>query len=285
MLEIPFVVLACRVMRRTRAHRLPWRPVSDVGPAQVGTSDVLGGLAAFGPYFAVGTHRPAGALPPPWMPLSVLLESPAALRVRATAVRAALAAERPAAAVEFRVAASVAQLGLVARLLSPAIAVAAAYGQVLELDPVTVWWQPVLGAPFPLSLPADAIGAQAGAAGAFGVAGDPGRAAGLVRDLLLDGPVRQLVELTAGMSVSRAVLWGNVASAINGATAMIARARPGLAGPAQMAGSELLRYGPLAGAFTGALAGGFRRRSCCLIYRASPGPRTGVCGDCILTRS
>jgi hypothetical protein len=206
-------------------------------------------------------------------------------------VRAALAADRPAGAVEFRVAASVTQHGLVARLLSPAIALAAASGRVLELDPGAVWWQAVLGGPFPLSLPADAIRAEAGEAGGGpGVAGDPGHAAGLVRDGLLDGPVRQVVELTAAMSVSRAVLWGNVASAINGATAMIARARPGLAVRARVAGAALLEYGPLAGAFTGTLAGGFRRRSCCLIYRSSPGPRgavlrEAVCGDCVLDRS
>jgi hypothetical protein len=260
--------------------------VSDAGPVQLGTRDVLDGLAAFGPYFVVDTHRPSGAARPPWIPLSVLLESPAVLGERAAAVRAALAADRPPDAIEFRVAASVAQLGLAARLLSPAIAVAAAHGQVLELDPAAVWWQPVLGGPFPLSLPGDAFQAQAGGAGGGpGVAGDPGAAAGLLRDSVLDGPVRRLVELTAGLSVSRAVLWGNVASAINGATAMITRARPGLAGPAQVAGAALLQYGPLAGAFTGTLAAGFRRRSCCLIYRASPGPDTPVCGDCILARS
>jgi hypothetical protein len=259
--------------------------VSDAGPVQRDTRDLLDGLAAFGPYFAVDIHRPASAALRPWIPLSVLLESPAVLGERVTAVRAALAAGRQPESIEFRVAASVAQLGLAARLLSPAIAVAAAHGRVLRLDPAAVWWQPVLGGPFPLSLPADAVGAQAGGAGGGRwVAGDPGRAAGLVRDRVLDGPVRRLVELTAGLSVSHAVLWGNVASVINGATAMIARARPGLAGPAQVAGAALLRYGPLAGAFTGSLADGFRRRSCCLIYRASPGRGTAVCGDCILAR-
>ena len=260
--------------------------MNGADPVRLGTRGLLDGLADFGPYFAVGTHHPSGALLPPWIPLSVLLESPAALGERVTAVRAALAADRPAGAVEFRVAASVTQLGLVARLLSPAIAVAAAYGRVLELDPAAVWWQAVLGGPCPLSVPADAIRAETGKAGGGpGVAGDPGHAAGLVRDDLLDGPVRQVVELAAAMSVSRAVLWGNVASAINGATAMITRARPGLAGRARVTGAALLQYGPLPGAFTGTLAGGFRRRSCCLIYRASPGPRGAVCGDCVLARS
>jgi hypothetical protein len=258
--------------------------MSGAGPVQLGTRGLLAGLADFGPYFAVGTHRRAAAAVPPWIRLSVLLESPVVLGERVSAVRAALAADRPAGAVEFRVAASVTQLGLVSRLLSPAIAVAAAYGRVLELDPTAVWWQAVLGGPFPLSVPADAIRAEAGKTGGGpGVAGDPGHAAGLVRDSLLDGPVRQVVELTAAMSVSRAVLWGNVASAINGATEMIARAQPGLAGRARMAGAALMEYGPLAGAFTGTLTGGFRRRSCCLIYRVSPGPRVAVCGDCVLS--
>jgi len=254
--------------------------VSHAGPT------LLNGLAAFGPYFAVDTHPPICTAPPPWSRLSVLLESPAALGKRASAVRIALAAGRPAGAIEFRVAVSVAQLGLAARLLSPAIAVAAAYGRPLALNPDAVWWQPVLGGPFPLSLPADAAGAGPTRTGSNpGGTGDPGHAAGLLRDSLLDGPVRQLVEIAAGLSVSRTVLWGNVASAVNGAAAMVARNRPSLAEPARAVGSTLLQYGPLAPAFTGTLVGGFRRRSCCLIYRASPGPRPPVCGDCVLARS
>ena len=79
-------------------------------------------LAAFGPYFAV--DRPDSSDDASWRPLSVLLDSPAALTERVLAVRAALGGER----VEVRTAVSVAQLGLVARLISPMIGVAVLSG-------------------------------------------------------------------------------------------------------------------------------------------------------------
>ena len=46
------------------------------------------------------------------------------------------------------------------------------------------------------------------------------------------------------MAVSPRVLWGNVASAVNGAATMIAAARPDLAGPAAEAAAAMLRTRP-----------------------------------------
>ena len=63
-------------------------------------------LAQLGPYFALSAHPPGQSLPAPWRPLSSLLDSPDDLRQRIADVRCALAADRPADAVEFRVAAS-----------------------------------------------------------------------------------------------------------------------------------------------------------------------------------
>ncbi len=113
------------------------------------------GLAALGPYFAVETHDPVSPLARPWVPLAGLITSPGLLRARVQEVREALAAAagRQPETVEFRVAASVAQLGLAARMLSPVIG-AAALGYALSFDAGQARWIPSLGGPFRLSLPA-----------------------------------------------------------------------------------------------------------------------------------
>jgi hypothetical protein len=101
---------------------------------------------------------------------------------------------------------------------------------------------------------------------------------------VLNGPVRALTGVTAAMSVSPIVLQGNIASAVNAAAAMIARARPDLTSQAATVRSALLSAPELAGTWTSSAAG-FRRRSCCLIYRAAPSAAAAVCGDCILNAS
>ena len=162
-------------------------------------------------------HRPGSPLRPPWQPLGELTGSPDALAGRIGEVRERLAAAAglPAAAVEFRVAASIAQLGLCARLLSPALG-AAAVGRALPVDVGQARWVPALGGPFRLSL-----------AGVT-VAAEPGTAAAAA---LLAGPITQIVRAVEAMAVSPRVLWGNVASAVNGAATMIAEARSDLACP------------------------------------------------------
>ena len=226
-------------------------------------------LAALGPYFAVDVHRPGSPLHPPWRPLGELTGSPDALAGRIGEVRERLAAAagRPATAVEFRVAASIAQLGLCARLLSPALGAAAA-GQVLPVDVGQARWVPALGGPFRLSLADTAVAAEAGTDATA---------------VLLAGPVTQIVRAVEAMAVSPRVLWGNVASAVNGAATMIAAARPDLAGPAAEAATAMLAYPALTGTFQGRPGAAFRRRNCCLIYRLSP-ERPAYCGDCVLSR-
>ena len=242
----------------------------DAPPAAA--ARLLADLAALGPYFTVDVHRPGSPLRPPWQPLGDLTGSPDALAGRIGEVRERLAAAAgcPAAAVEFRVAASIAQLGLCARLLSPALGAAAA-GRALPVDLGQARWVPALGGPFRLSLAEDAVAAEAVAA----EAGAAGTAA------LLAGPITQIVRAVEAMAVSPRVLWGNVASAVNGAATMIAAARPDLAGPATEAAAAMLRYPPLAGTYQGHPLRGFRRRNCCLIYRLSP-ERPAYCGDCVL---
>jgi len=230
---------------------------------------LLADLAALGPYFAVDVHRPGSPVRPPWQPLGELTGSPGALagRIGEVRERLATAAGCPAAAVEFRVAASIAQLGLCARLLSPALGAAAA-GRALSVEVAQARWVPALGGPFRLSLAEEAMAAGPGAAATAA---------------LLAGPVTQIVRAVEAMAVSPRVLWGNVASAVNGAATMIAAARPELAGRAAEAAAALLGYPDLAGTYQGRPLEGFRRRNCCLIYRLSP-ERPAYCGDCVLGR-
>ena len=239
---------------------------------------LLADLAALGPYFAVDVHRPGSPVRPPWQPLGELTSSPGALACRIGEVRERLAAAAgcPAAAVEFRVAASIAQLGLCARLLSPALGAAAA-GRALPVDAAQARWIPVLGGPFRLSLADTAIAAEPADTA---IAAEPGTAATAA---LLAGPVTQIVRAVEAMAVSPRVLWGNVASAVNGAATMIAAARPDLAGQAAEAAAALLGHPDLAGTYQGRPVQGFRRRNCCLIYRLSP-ERPAYCGDCVLGR-
>jgi hypothetical protein len=215
----------------------------------------------------VDSHPPGSSARPPWRPLGELISDPAALAARIGEVRARLAAAAgcPPDGVEFRVAASIAQLGLCARLLSPVLGAAAA-GWALSIDTAQARWIPALGGPFRLSLPE---GAAAGA----------GTTAPLA---VLAGPVRQVVQAVAAMAVSPQVLWGNVASAANGAATMIVAARPDLAAAAAGAAATVLRYPALAGTYRGNPGAAFRRRNCCLIYRLSPPGLARYCGDCVL---
>jgi hypothetical protein len=239
-------------------------------------------LAALGPWFVV--QQPGAG----WQPLSALLTAPEPLAERVDAVKAALGGDL----VPVRVAASVAQLGLVARLVAPAFGAAVLEGRVPALDQAS--WQPGIGGPMPLALSDEALSGVA--------AGDPapisigelapisiGELAGAFTDRVLEGPVRDLVELTAALSVSRQVLWGNVASGLNGAASMMTKSRPDLEATVRLLATDILNRPPLRGTATGTgvagmVAGAFRRRSCCLLYRiAPPGPKS-LCGDCVITR-
>lgn len=233
-------------------------------------------IAALGPFFAFETHRP-GPAQAPWRSMGELLDDPSVLGERVAAVRGYLAAGggQPAEAVEERVAASVTQLGLASRLFSPAFAVAVLDAAVLGYGLREARWQPSLGGMFPLSLPDRAAAPVT----------DPVELAGRLEAELIGGPIRELVDATSEFSVSPRILWGNVASAVNGAAAAIARTAPELGARARGLADLLLRQPALRDAGTIAHGGGagFRRRSCCLIYRAAPGRAGALCGDCVLT--
>ena len=240
---------------------------------------MLGDLAALGPFFAVGSHPPAAPPRAPWRPGSELTSPDGPLRARVVSVRAALAARngRTSGEVEPRVAASAVHLGLVARLVSPALG-AAVLRCPLDLRLGGLWWQDVTGGPAPLSVPVSAGGASPRPAGDRGPEPPPGD-----RDRLLIEEV--VAPVTAAIAllvpVSGRVLWGNVASAVNAAAAQVARQRPDLAAEAWRAAGQLFGSRRLRAERT-APGPAFRRSSCCLFYRLAPGNPAAICGDCLL---
>ena len=275
--------------------------------------DLAGRIAAFGPFFEFEVHAAATSPVPPWHGMDELLADPLG-HVTLVRTRLAAASGREPAAVELRVAASVAHLGLVARLVSPvlaaealaaeALAGAALVGESLaagspdieppdieppDIEPPDIWWQPEQGGVFPLSLSRNALSSD------VLLAQDTARPAGVVS--LLEGPVQELSEAFARLRVSPLILRGNVASAVNGAATAITRsavAQPRVPQPpagqsvawrsarrALTIAMSLYEHPALRGAATIAPDGtSFRRRSCCLIYRALPGT---LCGDCVLS--
>ncbi|WP_411147593.1 (2Fe-2S)-binding protein [Streptomyces sp. A30] len=172
---------------------------------------------------------------------------------------------------EVRIAASVAQQGLAARLWSVALGCAALHDRIPDLDPRLLHWDPDGSAPDDLwlsavrPLPADAE---------------------TLADVVLHAHLRPLTEhLHSRYRVAEGLLWGNAASALAGAARQLdgwarAHGRTDVAARARARTAELLAHPLLAG--TGTLTGtAFRRRSCCLYYRV---PGGGVCGDCCFTR-
>ncbi|WP_427896100.1 (2Fe-2S)-binding protein [Kribbella sp. GL6] len=223
---------------------------------------LLARIADLGPFFAVQQHaNPAPA--PPWRRLVELVDNPAILADRIARTRAYLGAAsgQDPAAIEPRVAASVTHLGMVARLISPALAAVVLEDRVPNLTLDQLHWQPVLGGTFPLSLPPIPP------------------AGGDLHHELFDGPLPAIAQ---AFDLSDHILVGNVASAVNGAATALSNAAPTLATRARAVATALLDVPPLRDAHT---SNPFRRRSCCLIYRAAPDHNGPLCGDCVLNKS
>jgi hypothetical protein len=238
-------------------------------PQALAQPDVLDELAALGPFFAVEAHRPDTEPEPPWRPLAELTQPPG-LGARVGLVRGALAARAgcPPSGIELRVAVSVTQLGVVARVIAPALA--AQTGQhPLDLRLSGLWWQDTAVGPVPLAVPEPAR-----------VPVGPSRSEAIAT--LLDEVVAPITVTAAALApVSPRVLWGNVASAVNGAARQVVAARPELATAAWAAAASFFRD-PRLSTEPGPPGPSFRRSSCCLIYRLAPGTGGPVCGDCVL---
>ncbi|GAB2831864.1 hypothetical protein GCM10027176_40160 [Actinoallomurus bryophytorum] len=215
----------------------------------------LADVAGVGPFFAMDTD-PDTADHPLWRPFTALCGR--ALPDQIAAVRSRLGTD------EARVAASLLFQGIAGRLWSPVLAVAAAHGVVPDLDPAHLYWRAMSPGPVLLSAP-EARGLPADATA--------------VRRVVVERHLRPLAEAVRAVTpVAEGLLWGNAASALTGALAVLVRARPGSSEAASRLVGDLLDLPPLED--TGALGPfGFRRRSCCLYYRV---PGGGLCGDCAL---
>lgn len=231
--------------------------------APAGALDAGNGI---GGYFALAGERVGDG----WRPMAELMTRPDAMADHIAAARAALAAGHGVAVdeVEPRVAASLAQQGLAARLVSPALAAMASAQWVPDLDLARLHWVPGGRGPLPLALEepsgehADGVEALAAAFGR------------LVLERAI-APVNAAV--AAVVPVADRLLDGNTWSALAGALAPLRVHRPDLVGTARAIVQHLAAGEPDAGAF--AAPGRYRRDTCCLYYRL---PRGGLCGDCVL---
>lgn len=169
---------------------------------------------------------------------------------------------------ERRVAASVAHLGLAARLWSTALGPAALSGRFPDLRAEALHWDPGQQAPDDLwTESAEPL---------------PGTAA-RIRDVVQYGHLEPLAAaIRRDTAVSSRLLWGNAGSALAGAVRRLigwarAHGRPDVAARTRVLAAELFDHPDLRD--TGSPHGpGFRRRNCCLYYR---GPGGGLCGDCV----
>lgn len=183
--------------------------------------------------------------------------------------RAALGAQQGLAPPEIdaRVAASTLHLALLGRLLSPVVGVAVLDGTVLAMDRISAWRDTDRHVPD--------LGVVAAEGVACRDATSVGRAFAQHVLPLVDDLGSALDE---AVGLSPQVLRSNVASALHGATVVMASADPSCADVAEATITAILHVPGLEDAWTRD-AGRFRRRGCCLYYRL---PRGGLCGDCVL---
>ncbi|MFD3356025.1 (2Fe-2S)-binding protein, partial [Streptomyces fradiae] len=186
-------------------------------------------------------------------------------RAAPLARRVALVAERLGTP-EYRVAASIAQLGLAARLWSVALGAAALHGAVPDLSPGTLHWDPTRSAPDELWW--------------SGTGAGPATAPELLRTVQHGHLEPLAAAFRAAGPVSPGLLRGNSGSALGGAVRELTRwaernGRPDAARRAAALAAELLDHPDLAGTLQ---RPALRRRTCCLYYRC---PGGGLCGDCV----
>jgi hypothetical protein len=222
-------------------------------------------LAAVGPYFAIDAED-GGEPGAGFRPLRELYATgPGSFLSRRIADVARQLGTR-----EERVAGSIVQLGLAARLWSVALGSVALGAGIPDLHPDRVRWRmPAQGGPLELRVPH------------LKRPGDDLYRAVVVGNL---APLNAAVRAVA--PVAERLLWGNAASALAGTLRVLhgrlAADRPQGCRAAEAAARELLDRTPLRG--TGELSASappsFRRSSCCLYYRLPDG---GLCGDCVFT--
>lgn len=202
-----------------------------------------------------------------WVSWADLQADPAAFTARAAEVRTALTA---GAVPGERVVASLVHLGLVARLLAPALGAALAGAVLPVVAPDGVHLRLAGSNPLPMAL-TDVTGIEVDS---------PAEVAEQLIQHWLAPLVAPWTALVAARArVSGQVLAGNVVSAVAGALTVAVATRPDLADRSVAVLDALLAAGPLAGTGGRRSDGSFARRSCCLFYRL---PGAGTCADCVL---
>ncbi|MDI9883372.1 (2Fe-2S)-binding protein [Streptomyces sp. HNM0645] len=217
-------------------------------------------VESIGGFFATRTAEPG----PGHLPLSRLHAGELApLTARVDRVAARLRTP------ERRVAASIAHLGLAARLWSTALGPAALHGEFPDPAAGALYWDPELGSPD------DLCWTRAGTL--------PGTV-DAIREAVQYGHLVPLADaLRSDVRISHRLLWGNAGSALAGALREIRRwarerDRPDVAERATALTAGLLDHPDLSGTVRGPA---LRRTSCCLYYRC---PGGGLCGDCVFDR-
>ncbi|MET9556179.1 (2Fe-2S)-binding protein [Streptomyces sp. NPDC006645] len=242
----------------------------------------LAEVGSVGGFFALRTQAPdrpvdRGAHGSAYSPFAAIYAGDIApLSARVDAVAEKLGAP------ERRVAASIAQLGLAARLWSVALGSAALHGEVPDLDPARLYWNPHRTSPDDLLLPGPRAFPVTGAAARPTVTA----LAEAVREVVQFGHLVPLgAALRADGAIAPRLLWGNAGSALAGALSELRvwshrAGRPEAGERAAAIGAALFTHPDLRA--TGRREDGtFRRRSCCLYYRC---PSGGLCGDCVFDR-
>ncbi|MGV0741296.1 (2Fe-2S)-binding protein [Mycolicibacterium sp. XJ870] len=226
----------------------------------------LSSIAELGEFFVLPTADDG-----PWLPINTLLTDTAIVHEYALHARSAMASalRLDEADVPLKAAASSVHLSIASRLLSPVIGAAITLSKIPVLDADSLVWQrdsshrPLLAV-----TRLQWIAATGSAQTAATIAGT------VVGEVL--GPLNETMRRAVALSPQ--VLWGNVASAANGAVTVLAQSRPadehrGRALIAALMVTDVLRD-------AAEIADGrFRRRNCCLFYQV---PGGGYCGDCVL---
>ena len=227
-------------------------------PVDRSAKQALNTAASVGPYFAMNVDHGTDSA---WRPFTELVE-PRVLRENVAMVRTVLAERAGRSIDEFdlRACASTFFLGLAARVIAPPLGALVLTGAVVQLELGRLRWQRVTGGPMPIAID------------------DPKVTEGDVYHAVIEPVMAPLADAFAStFALSPQVLWGNVASAIAGATTMLRTVGPEVEDPLEVA-RELSSHGRLArmGQWRG---GRFTRNNCCLFYRL---PSGGKCSDCVL---
>lgn len=233
--------------------------------------------------FAIAASKRVGAyfdLPladgPEWRPLGEFTGAQPAVEQYVRRTRAMLAVSQRLSEddIETRVAASSFHLNSVAKIISPVFGCAVLSDAVPEMSADNLMWQP--GDTHVLEV---GVRAHVGAVGLSDTEMVERIHAGV-----LEGAVAELGDmLHAATGLSQKVLWGNVASAFNGAFLVLRGQRPDDEDRAFELMRAIVEHGRLkpAGRFLPDEwdEARFSRNNCCLFYRL---PGRGLCGDCVL---